>query len=527
MISQPYVGGVTPTPIRRKQLAKTLDSSLEDTGISLDENMDLIGAEETADEEEAKKAKRKAMLATGLKALPFALDTVVSYSKQVDQNARLQNQLRKQSQQTPIWDYNSMYGDNQPIIKAKNGAEVRSSSSESLPFKIDDGEFLMLPDGKLEHVKGSSNKTDDVSTILPHGTKIFSNTLKPVNSKDTFAKLAKKHDYTDELTKLENPYTTPVSRTSAERMLQRKQKSLLTLFDEQQALNGDSIGEVENVAGGVSGPKPIYVNSKSDPRYKAYNDSMTLYNNTKGHIDKLKGLEAEFPESAGTSANRWFEFSREWASLKGTQTQKSYDRLSKYNSKKPEPAKTFVARDDDSIAEEYKKPVQPVKYKKPEPIVETSTLTTEVKMTPKVVTKTVTPITTSKPTAASARLINNKSNNFKAQVEITNEDGTTSLISPAEYDTWAKTHKHEKHFKDGGHWIQDAVNPKHRGFCSPMTKSTCTPHRKALARTFKKHHGFHHEMGGEIYYKEGGIFDIDEKEYKRLLKEGHQLEIIE
>jgi hypothetical protein len=35
-------------------------------------------------------------------------------------------------------------------------------------------------------------------------------------------------------------------------------------------------------------------------------------------------------------------------------------------------------------------------------------------------------------------------------------------------------------------WIQKAVNPKHKGFCTPMTKATCTPKRKALAMTFKK-----------------------------------------
>ena len=43
--------------------------------------------------------------------------------------------------------------------------------------------------------------------------------------------------------------------------------------------------------------------------------------------------------------------------------------------------------------------------------------------------------------------------------------------------------------KKGGsdkRWIQKAVNPKHKGFCTPMTKKTCTPRRKALARTFKK-----------------------------------------
>jgi len=44
--------------------------------------------------------------------------------------------------------------------------------------------------------------------------------------------------------------------------------------------------------------------------------------------------------------------------------------------------------------------------------------------------------------------------------------------------------------KKGGsadkNWIQKAVNPKHEGYCTPMSKATCTPRRKALARTFKK-----------------------------------------
>ena len=35
-------------------------------------------------------------------------------------------------------------------------------------------------------------------------------------------------------------------------------------------------------------------------------------------------------------------------------------------------------------------------------------------------------------------------------------------------------------------WIQKAVNPDHEGYGTPMTKSTCTPRRKALAKTFKK-----------------------------------------
>jgi len=34
-------------------------------------------------------------------------------------------------------------------------------------------------------------------------------------------------------------------------------------------------------------------------------------------------------------------------------------------------------------------------------------------------------------------------------------------------------------------WIQKAIKKSHKGYCTPMTKSTCTPRRKALAKRFK------------------------------------------
>jgi len=34
-------------------------------------------------------------------------------------------------------------------------------------------------------------------------------------------------------------------------------------------------------------------------------------------------------------------------------------------------------------------------------------------------------------------------------------------------------------------WMQD-LDPEHKGYCTPMTKKTCTPKRKALAKRFKK-----------------------------------------
>jgi len=57
-------------------------------------------------------------------------------------------------------------------------------------------------------------------------------------------------------------------------------------------------------------------------------------------------------------------------------------------------------------------------------------------------------------------------------------------------------------FKKGGkskkNWIQSAVNPKHKGYCTPMTKATCTPKRKALAKTFKNM--AKHKEGGSIEF---------------------------
>jgi len=51
-------------------------------------------------------------------------------------------------------------------------------------------------------------------------------------------------------------------------------------------------------------------------------------------------------------------------------------------------------------------------------------------------------------------------------------------------------------------WIQKAVDPEHEGYCTPMSKPTCTPRRKAFARTMKKMAKERKEEGNE----ELGIF---------------------
>lgn len=36
-------------------------------------------------------------------------------------------------------------------------------------------------------------------------------------------------------------------------------------------------------------------------------------------------------------------------------------------------------------------------------------------------------------------------------------------------------------------WIQDAVNPKHKGWCTPLSNPKCTGHRRAFALRAKEH----------------------------------------
>lgn len=40
-------------------------------------------------------------------------------------------------------------------------------------------------------------------------------------------------------------------------------------------------------------------------------------------------------------------------------------------------------------------------------------------------------------------------------------------------------------------FLQSGINPKHKGYCTPLSKKTCTPARKALAMRLKQ--------GGDLY----------------------------
>jgi hypothetical protein len=87
------------------------------------------------------------------------------------------------------------------------------------------------------------------------------------------------------------------------------------------------------------------------------------------------------------------------------------------------------------------------------------------------------------PNENTARMLNN------ARARVNSADSTRAKdINPIDIKNLANQKKGGKTPKvkaKDGKWIQKAVNPKHKGYCTPMTKATCTPKRKALAKTFK------------------------------------------
>ena len=87
------------------------------------------------------------------------------------------------------------------------------------------------------------------------------------------------------------------------------------------------------------------------------------------------------------------------------------------------------------------------------------------------------------PNENTARMLNN------TRARINSADSTRAKdINPIDIKNLANQKKGGKTSKvkaKDGKWIQKAVNPKHKGYCTPLSKKTCTPKRKALAMTLK------------------------------------------
>ena len=190
--------------------------------------------------------KRNEAITLGL----AATDAFLRRNQAIQDNYNYQKRLRNVFTQKPIYDYNYLYGPDasggtqyQSLIMAKKGANIRRGTSpETTDVEVEGGEFIQLPDMETQHVQGPSHAKGGVHTNLPEGTRVFSDFLKPMGSKKTYAQLAKKYD-TDKFKKiLDNPYANSVDRNTARRMFDRNESILNELFQDQQIQNGNSDG---------------------------------------------------------------------------------------------------------------------------------------------------------------------------------------------------------------------------------------------------------------------------------------------
>jgi hypothetical protein len=212
-----------------------------------------------------------AMVSLGL----LGFDALLGKSEDLKNQQKL-NESIQQRKSKPEYSYNFMYGPTtsggtefQPTIKAEMGAKInkRYASEGINDVEIEGGEFIQLPNLDTEMAEGPSHSNGGIPTNLPNQTRVYSNNLKPEGSKKTFAQIAKNYDTTSYKKTLDNTFAKQVDKDTAQIMMQRNQKILDQLFSDQQAMNGNSNGELEakNGAGiNNSGFKslPGYVQAK-------------------------------------------------------------------------------------------------------------------------------------------------------------------------------------------------------------------------------------------------------------------------
>jgi len=220
---------------------------------------------------ENKEDNRPAMVSLGL----LGFDALLGKNEDLKNQQRFTESIQQRNSK-PLYDYNYMYGrttsggtEYQPTIKAEMGAKInkRYASEGINDVEIEGGEFIQLPNLETEIAEGPSHSNGGIPTNLPNQTRVYSNNLKPEGSKKTFAQLAKNYDTTSYKKILDNNFAKQVDKDTAQIMMQRNQKILDQLFSDQQAMNGNSNGEVEAKNGaGINNPGfkslPGYVQAK-------------------------------------------------------------------------------------------------------------------------------------------------------------------------------------------------------------------------------------------------------------------------
>lgn len=247
---------------------------------------------------------------------------------------------------------------------------------------------------------------------------------------------------------------------------------------------------------------PIITHNPNDPRLQRYADSMTLHNATMGRLPKF--LNRQYGEN--------------WAS--DTQAEvDAYRRLGApqpvhYSSRKIPYSPTNPSRQDIGL-NVFMKPVQPYIYQPMDRDIDaTQVQRTDMTTRGSVQGTGLRPADLSqKPTKYSVTVRDENAPGKQRSIYFKDKKswrdfmdaGAINAISSSEMEDSATAAGYsnfeyggEIPTAEGGKWIQKAINPKHKGYCTPMTKKTCTPRRKALAKTLKK-------MAKNRKHADGGI----------------------
>lgn len=233
--------GTTYEPGTFNDASKTLNFLYSNTGTKANE-----GQAKTQDNQDN---QTRDAVSLGL----LGLDAGLAYNQDL-KNERTLNESIQQRNSKPRSDVNYQYGPTtsggtefQPTIKVEMGAQIkkRYASNGANDVEIEGGEFIQLPNFETEMATGPSHSNGGIPTNLPDQTKVYSNNLKPEGSKKTFAQIAKNYDITSYKKTIDNPFAKQVDKDTASIMMQRNQRILDDLFNDQQALNGNSNGEME------------------------------------------------------------------------------------------------------------------------------------------------------------------------------------------------------------------------------------------------------------------------------------------
>lgn len=256
----------------------------------------------------------------------------------------------------------------------------------------------------------------------------------------------------------------------------------------KKAKNGKSIGSYDSKDTGYyqnGGRTPIYTSDKNDPRLKAYLDSLSTFKNTRKIASDFKNLSSNFFKTKEDYIKyrdnelRKYPFN---SSIRNNTTNNINDLLD-VTFDIPSYGKQRV------LLASTPYPVQPIIYRPGE-----KGMLMDAYLNPRPKEQSIN-IQSFKPDL----LQGNDINMFNP---IPFEKGTyftrprqSQEVGQGKTDYFDKqTGKLLGTYENGGQipmakdgkWIQKAINPKHKGYCTPMTKSTCTPRRKALAKTLKK-----------------------------------------